>query len=580
MMKKQDTSASKKHVRKFTEKPYVIHKVDGDGDCGYTAFGIIRTDAHRLMVENVSNMEIMSLIFPAVHEALLMEKFLTYLKTKGCISKKTTIKKIEADPERYKSNPAILRAYIDYDIQDKQIDDGWAHPCILQALAKIRKIKLYIWQLDEIIGPVPHTYYPQIKPKGAKERIDLLFINNNHFHRLEWLATNNSVQNHPPEVEEILNPTLINDNEEDDFISPAPNILQPLENRGQHRLKFPSPPKSSMKNGDPHSNSSSSSLESSEKSSNSGHKTTALAPIRISKNFSIFANAVSPPTKPSFSYKKIERDSFFDIFISPPINSVNYYGSNLLFCGCTKVQPASQLKVKRILKEQIKLESYSQETERLVLKLVKYITKRHDFYRYQVSVLKNNPDYKDLWSKKTQDENNTALLMANERLYMEYLYEKQKLQRSRDQDVLSSIGDYLQNEENERLKRGQRYSELQKENLETRHWGKGQLANIIISFVTAFLIAIGIAVKPIASAFISDTSNEYIDLYLSIVNTISTIALTYLAHRLNIASRVIAVAQVRAKEQDFDADQKLEILKNHTDLNNLDPSLASISRFK
>lgn len=179
------SSSFEERANKFNRKSYIRYEVDGDGDCGYTAFCITRADAHCLIVENIDSVK--NLILPAVREALLTESFLAYLKARGNVSADTSIEQIEADLEDCQSDLAVLRAYVDYDIQDKQIDTGWAHPCVLQALAQIQKVKLYLWQLDGNDNLIPHPYYPEIQPENSQQRTDLFFINGNHFERLEFL---------------------------------------------------------------------------------------------------------------------------------------------------------------------------------------------------------------------------------------------------------------------------------------------------------------------------------------------------------------------------------------------------------
>lgn len=90
----------------------------------------------------------------------------------------------------------VLLAYLEYDVKDKQIDAGWSHPCILQALAHIQGINLYIWQKDHD-SLIPHLSYPEYIIEGANSTIDLLFVNGNHFERLDPTNSKDPVENMP-----------------------------------------------------------------------------------------------------------------------------------------------------------------------------------------------------------------------------------------------------------------------------------------------------------------------------------------------------------------------------------------------
>ncbi|MBS0358020.1 MAG: hypothetical protein JSS53_01930 [Proteobacteria bacterium] len=173
-------------------RSWTRREVSGDGDCGYTAFGISRIEAYRLITVHLNDVK--NFIKPAIHEALLLNNFLIYLKEHHVVEQNTTLEEIEENIEYYKNNLSILKAYIDYDIHDKKIDAGWAHPCILQALAQIQRIELFIWQLDQQSDLIPHPYYHHFLPPDAQKKINLLFTNGNHFDRLIWLNGNNIVK--------------------------------------------------------------------------------------------------------------------------------------------------------------------------------------------------------------------------------------------------------------------------------------------------------------------------------------------------------------------------------------------------
>ncbi len=172
------------------------HEVSVDGNCGYTAFGIERNAACKLLQDNIH--QIGHLLLPVIKEQLLKEKFIQYLIQRGSVNSGllTLFKTYETLAQQgrnidqvqnrlfaYVNDLNVINGYLDYDVKDKQIDTGWSHPCVLQALAHIRGIRLTIWVKgnDQLI---PHEYYHEYTPPGATERKHLLFVNGNHFELL------------------------------------------------------------------------------------------------------------------------------------------------------------------------------------------------------------------------------------------------------------------------------------------------------------------------------------------------------------------------------------------------------------
>lgn len=191
-------------------KPYQYrrHPVSGDGDCGYTSFGITRQHAYNLLSMNLY--DIVTIIAPAVKSALLSTKFYNYLCEKKHITNLVSHDHICNHLDKYASDLNVATAYLTFDILDKNIDLGWAHPAILQALAKIRDIDIYMWRLNENEALIPHRIddqdYAQLLTPGATDTVHLLFINNNHFERIEIM----------PNVDSIATPMDIEDDEPSD----------------------------------------------------------------------------------------------------------------------------------------------------------------------------------------------------------------------------------------------------------------------------------------------------------------------------------------------------------------------------
>jgi len=187
------------------------HLVTGDGDCGYTAFGITREQAFELVRSRLS--EVGEVLEPVIQEQLLMQDFIDYLEQHqqantalvGAFEKYQRAAQLgeEIDEiimqrlQRHASDLVIINGYVNYDIRDKRIDTGWSHPCVLQVLAHLQKIEFYIWQKNSEGQLVPHEYYPHYKSPNAPPNIgrtDLLFINGNHFERLELVQPENTLQ--------------------------------------------------------------------------------------------------------------------------------------------------------------------------------------------------------------------------------------------------------------------------------------------------------------------------------------------------------------------------------------------------
>lgn len=123
---------------------------------------------------------------PVVSELLMREEFYNYLKEKNHINANTTHQFIIDNIDHYAGNFNVLAAFINFDVQS-------AYPEILQDLARIHGITLYIWQLGQDGKLVPHQeagceHY--IHSENA-ERVDVLFLHENHFERVEFVGFKN-----------------------------------------------------------------------------------------------------------------------------------------------------------------------------------------------------------------------------------------------------------------------------------------------------------------------------------------------------------------------------------------------------
>jgi hypothetical protein len=189
-----------------------------DENYAYAAFNIAREQAYGLLKASFD--QIKNILKPAVEEALVEGKFISYLVKNKIVKDKKLATDLEQQAQAYVSggkkalvinntkvitdHSEVIGGYIDYDVLDKQVDGGWSHPCVLQALACIRRIGLYLWQEkdDHQLGPLSSSClidnegkpisYHQYAPKGAAQNRHLLFIKGkgNHFACLNYLADN------------------------------------------------------------------------------------------------------------------------------------------------------------------------------------------------------------------------------------------------------------------------------------------------------------------------------------------------------------------------------------------------------
>jgi hypothetical protein len=204
---KQATKSSNILATKDKQLMFDRYEVLGDGECGYTAFGITRTDAYDLIKSKLNDVQ--NILLPVVKEALLSEKFINYLKEKGIANAALLAEynKYKAAAEQggnmsdsiihnlyLKIDLTIIQGYIDYDIRDKKIDAGWPHPQILQVLAHIQEVQLFMWQIIDNEALIPHQQeeYAIYTPPIVTSRTDILFVNNNHFDRLQLRSDSNT----------------------------------------------------------------------------------------------------------------------------------------------------------------------------------------------------------------------------------------------------------------------------------------------------------------------------------------------------------------------------------------------------
>lgn len=175
-------------LRGLPSQGYIRHEVEGNGNCGYTAFGVTREDAVELLMTNIN--DICHLIKIPLKSTLLLKNFYQHLLDSKLVDAQyVDMVNSEQILTAYSTDVKIQKAYVQYDVQDRQIEDGFCHPAVLQALAHICNIELHIWRLgwnDVLIPHAVHTEdYAVYRANSAESRLDILFVNGNHFERLD-----------------------------------------------------------------------------------------------------------------------------------------------------------------------------------------------------------------------------------------------------------------------------------------------------------------------------------------------------------------------------------------------------------
>jgi len=223
-MRNSDKNAAMPEQTTHTTVRYNLYEVIGDGDCGFTAFGITREQAIALLKENCKDKEVVHLITPLVKEALAQNKFREYCNIPLImpLTKEELLRQhgnnsqfiAGADEKEIDDDIAyqcehnkkeIISDYIAFDLEEKSVDSGFVHMKILRILAYIQKINLYIWEFDKDGNLKPRSRngmedcdYSYFECEGAAERKDLLYVGNNHFNSLSFVDESDQPVFHLP----------------------------------------------------------------------------------------------------------------------------------------------------------------------------------------------------------------------------------------------------------------------------------------------------------------------------------------------------------------------------------------------
>ncbi|MDF2867822.1 MAG: hypothetical protein K0S11_1292, partial [Gammaproteobacteria bacterium] len=180
--------------------------------------GITRAKAYKQLSDSLTNNR--DRLKALVAEQLLQPGFVEYLVSQapqnttdlqaayqhyqGTTGQENT--QAMAKLQRYAEDLVIQQGYLDYDLCDRRVDAGWAHPAILQLLAHMQGIALYIWCMGNDGQLLEHALYPHDKPAHASQRADLLFVNNNHFDRLKQVGHTTTYHQSSSQNERIHKP--------------------------------------------------------------------------------------------------------------------------------------------------------------------------------------------------------------------------------------------------------------------------------------------------------------------------------------------------------------------------------------
>jgi hypothetical protein len=181
---------------KCGDKIYARHPVNPNGDCGYTAFHIERDEAYRCLMANIE--EVRDILKPIiVQELTTTDKFVNALPERYEPLKQLSreyfaaIRRRESDLERYEillkkyaEDLNLISAYLELDVREGKIDNGWCHPLILFALGQSRGVSVYLFQDEENGQMIPHRQYPEYRTEG-NDSVELLFTHFNHFDQVE-----------------------------------------------------------------------------------------------------------------------------------------------------------------------------------------------------------------------------------------------------------------------------------------------------------------------------------------------------------------------------------------------------------
>jgi hypothetical protein len=181
-------------IYRHHDEVFSRHRVQGNGDCGYTAFGFMRNQACEFLMEHHETARHVKSLIMDIKEKLLDEEFIEYITTFINMKNKETFlddfnshkrnpsdDRVKDKLQGYASDPIIIQAYFSFDIMYKQ---NWCSVGTLSALAHIKEVNLFIWKIsneNEEQLELLDYYYPFSR---EAERVDLLFVNHNHFDRL------------------------------------------------------------------------------------------------------------------------------------------------------------------------------------------------------------------------------------------------------------------------------------------------------------------------------------------------------------------------------------------------------------
>lgn len=192
-----------------------IIQVDGDGDCGYSAYGTTREEAARILTSSIDSNrdDVIEVLQLAIKEEIVFDNgFLNHLTRLKLVTDERVIYMNavqvaggeliwEAFKQEYNNNSnrkkEIALAYINYSIISQK---KWAHTADLQALATAEGLNLTIYDGNILISRnylIEMGYNPAYQhiQHPLLESINIIYSGSNHFDKLQMFPSNEPIPN-------------------------------------------------------------------------------------------------------------------------------------------------------------------------------------------------------------------------------------------------------------------------------------------------------------------------------------------------------------------------------------------------
>lgn len=188
---------------------YAKERIVGDGDCLLTAYDITRAATHELLIDNLDDPMVQYFlgqlileqlienlaVFDGLHSDFLQDQLLWHLDQVNMLRMQGRVSQIQAEQAEQDlltaicSNQDFLRDYVNYDVRDRQIEDGYLSSHIVYAIAHIQNVRVRIFRIiDGQLQGQPSRYPEGQTPPNSDDVRTLLYDGLIHYDRLR-LAT-------------------------------------------------------------------------------------------------------------------------------------------------------------------------------------------------------------------------------------------------------------------------------------------------------------------------------------------------------------------------------------------------------